>query len=87
MKGLVSAAQAQAPPSLLAYLTVFPRVAGLTLAEILRVVFGAGALVEAGRGEAGVDLCLAQRALVAGRADTLEPRAQGDTDTLVLAGD
>ena len=54
------------------------------MTEIVRAHLGAGALVEAGRGETRVQLCLTQRALVAGRADTLEPVVEGDTDPVML---
>ena len=46
-------------------LAVLTIVAGQAVTEIVRAVFGAGALIEAGRGEAGVQLCLTHRALQA----------------------
>ena len=68
------------------YLTVFTSEAWLAVAKILRAFPGAGTLVQAGGGETGVDLGVAQRALVSRGTDTLEPGAQGDADTFVLAG-
>ena len=56
------------------------------MTEIIRVQFGAGTGIEAGRGETRVDLGVAQGALVARGTDTLEPVAEGDTDTVMLAG-
>ena len=67
-------------------LTVWSSVAGLAVTEIVRTLVGAGALIETGRGETRVHLCLTQRPLVAGGTDTLEPVVQGDTDPVMETG-
>ena len=68
------------------YLAVLPRVSLLALAEVVGALLGAGALVEARRGEAGVSFQLAEGAVVAGGTDALEASDQGQADPVVQAG-
>ena len=68
------------------YLAVLPRVSLLALAEVVGALLGAGALVEARRGEAGVSFQLAEGAVVARGTDALEASDQGQADPVVQAG-
>ena len=58
----------------------------LAVTEIVGLIVGAGAVIETRRGEAGVRLQVTERAVISRRTGALKASSQGNTLSIVQAG-